>query len=54
MAMTAMTTPNRPVTYALLVIFTVDPSTAERRRTNRTSATRPNAGSRASTPPFTA
>ena len=30
MAMTATTTPNEPVTYALLVIFTVDPGTHER------------------------
>ena len=30
MAMTATTTPNEPVTYALLVIFTVDPCTRER------------------------
>ena len=27
MATTATTTPNQPVTYTLLVIFTVDPST---------------------------
>lgn len=30
MATTATTTPNQPVTYALLVIFTVYPSTGER------------------------
>jgi hypothetical protein len=30
MAMTATTTPKQPVTYTLLVIFTVDPSTGER------------------------
>lgn len=30
MAMTATTTPNQPVTYTLLVIFTVDSSTHER------------------------
>ena len=30
MATTAMTTPNQPVTYSLLVIFTVDPGTHER------------------------
>lgn len=30
MAMIATTTPNRPVTYALLVIFTVNHSTRER------------------------
>ena len=29
MAMTATTTPNQPVTYTLLVIFTVDPGTDE-------------------------
>ena len=29
MATTATTTPNQPVTYALLVIFTVDPRTHE-------------------------
>ena len=29
MAMTATTNPNQPVTYALLVIFTVDPGTDE-------------------------
>ena len=29
MATTATTTPNQPVTYSLLVIFTVDPSTDE-------------------------
>ena len=29
MATTATTTPNQPVTYALLVIFTVDPCTDE-------------------------
>ena len=29
MATTATTTSNQPVTYSLLVIFTVDPSTAE-------------------------
>jgi hypothetical protein len=29
MALTATTTPNQPVTYTLLVIFTVDPSTGE-------------------------
>ena len=29
MATTATTTPNEPVTYALLVIFTVDPRTHE-------------------------
>jgi hypothetical protein len=28
--MTATTTPNQPVTYTLLVIFTVDPCTGER------------------------
>jgi hypothetical protein len=30
MATTATTTPNQPVTYSLLVIFTVDPGTHER------------------------
>jgi hypothetical protein len=30
MAMTATTTEKQPVTYTLLVIFTVDPSTGER------------------------
>ena len=30
MATTATTTPNQPVTYTLLVIFTVDPRTGER------------------------
>jgi hypothetical protein len=30
MATTATTTPNQPVTYTLLVIFTVDPRSAER------------------------
>ena len=29
MATTATTTSNQPVTYSLLVIFTVDPSTSE-------------------------
>jgi hypothetical protein len=29
MATTATTTPNQPVTYILLVIFTVDPCTGE-------------------------
>ena len=29
MAMTATTAPNQPVTYVLLVIFTVDPSADE-------------------------
>ena len=29
MALTATTTPNQPVTYTLLVIFTVDPRTGE-------------------------
>ena len=29
MATTATTTPKQPVTYSLLVIFTVDPSTGE-------------------------
>ena len=29
MATTATTTPNQPVTYTLLVIFTVDPSTGD-------------------------
>ena len=29
MATTATTTPNQPVTYSLLVIFTVDPCTDE-------------------------
>ena len=29
MATTATTTPNQPVTYSLLVIFTVDLSTSE-------------------------
>ena len=32
MATTATTTPNQPVTYSLLVIFTVDPSTDEHPR----------------------
>ena len=32
MALTATTTPNQPVTYTLLVIFTVDPSTGEHLR----------------------
>jgi len=36
MAMTATTTPNEPVTYALLVIFTVDPSTGERLQDQQT------------------
>ncbi len=30
MATTATTTPNQPVTYTLLVIFTVDPRSGER------------------------
>src|SRR5207253_8031385 len=30
MATTATTTPNQPVTYSLLVVFTVDPGTHER------------------------
>ncbi len=54
MATTATTALNQPVTYTLLVIFTVDPSTDEHLHDNRPSATRPRAGSQASTPRFTA
>ena len=36
MATTATTTPNEPVTYTLLVIFTVDPRTGERLQDQQT------------------
>ncbi len=51
-ATTATTTPDQPVTYALLVIFTVDPC-AEHLQDQQVIATRLKAGSRASTPRFT-
>ena len=54
MATTATTTPSQPVTYALLIIFTVDARTHDHLQDHRPSATTPKAGSRASTPRFTA
>ena len=54
MATTATTTSNQPATYSLLVIFTVDSSTAEHLQDQHRSATKPKAGSRVSTPRSTA
>jgi len=54
MATAATTTTNQPVTYALLVIFTVDPPLISTFTTNKPSATTPRPGSRASTRRFTA
>jgi hypothetical protein len=54
MATTATTTPNQPVTYTLLVIFTVDPRTGERLQDQQAIRERRTAGSRVSTLQFTA